>query len=133
MPDRDAQPRRHWPLGKYGLGIVLTVLFLASWIGQFFVERIQARHEAITHGEIFAMKDFWPEFWQSTLENWQSEFLQLLTFVVLTSVLIFHGSPESRDSDDEMSAALERIEARLDEMQAQQEAISLYQGAGPPG
>jgi hypothetical protein len=36
-------------------------------------------------------------FGEATFENWQSEFLQLLAFVVFTSFLIFKGSPESRD------------------------------------
>src|SRR5690349_2771593 len=37
--------------------------------------------------------------WASaTFENWQSEFLQLLTMAVLTSFLIHKGSAESRDS-----------------------------------
>jgi SNF2 family DNA or RNA helicase len=49
----------------------------------------------------------------STLENWQSEFLQLLTFVVLTSFLIHRNSPESKDSDEEMQRSLNRIERRL--------------------
>lgn len=48
------------------------------------------------------------------MENWQSEFLQLLTFVVLTSFLIHRGSHESRDTDDEMKAQLDRMEARLE-------------------
>jgi hypothetical protein len=50
-----------------------------------------------------------------TDENWQSEFLQVLAFVTLTSFLIFKGSPESRDSDGEIQAKLDRIEQRLDE------------------
>jgi hypothetical protein len=25
------------------------------------------------------MEEFWPQFWQSTMENWQSEWLQLFT------------------------------------------------------
>ena len=57
--------------------------------------------------------DFLWQFWTSTLENWQSEFLQLLTFVVLTSCLVHRNSPESKDSDDEMQQALSRIEKRL--------------------
>jgi hypothetical protein len=52
-----------------------------------------------------------------SFENWQSEFLQLLAFVVFTSFLIFKGSPESRDGQDEMVAALERIERRLAEIE----------------
>jgi hypothetical protein len=47
------------------------------------------------------------------LENWQSEFLQLLTFVVLTASFIHRGTHESRDSDDEMKAILQRLEARI--------------------
>jgi hypothetical protein len=49
----------------------------------------------------------------ATFENWQSEFLQLLTFVVLTAYLIHKGSHESKDTDDEMMAILKRIERRL--------------------
>ena len=43
----------------------------------------------------------------------QSEFLQLLTFVVLTTFLIHRNSHESRDSDDQMQRSLDRIEKRL--------------------
>jgi hypothetical protein len=47
------------------------------------------------------------------MENWQSEFLQLLTFVVLTSFLIHRGSHESKDTDEEMMAMLKSIDRRL--------------------
>ena len=50
---------------------------------------------------------------QATFENWQSEFLQLLTFVVLTTYLIHRGSHESKDSDEAMQAQLDRIERRV--------------------
>jgi hypothetical protein len=43
----------------------------------------------------------------------ESEFLQLLTFVVLTTFLIHRNSHESRDSDDRMQQSLDRIEKRL--------------------
>ena len=39
--------------------------------------------------------------------------------VTLTSFLIFRGSPESKDGDEEMKDALERIERRLDGLTAQ--------------
>lgn len=84
----------------YNLSVVLAALFLASWVGQAVVQFLFA-HET------------WDQFWVSTLENWQSEFLQLLTFVTLTSFLIHRGSPESKDSDEEMQASLTRIEERL--------------------
>jgi hypothetical protein len=51
---------------------------------------------------------------QSTLENWQSEFLQLFSFVVFSAILIHSGSAESRDGTDRIEEAVKRIEARLD-------------------
>lgn len=57
--------------------------------------------------------DFTAELTQSTLENWQSEFLQLFSFVVLSALLIHRGSAESKDSADRMEAALKRIEEKL--------------------
>lgn len=112
-------PRRRYPLGDYGLAILLGALFLGSWIGQFIIEIIVVRNETEAADEKFTWSDFWPEFWQSTLENWQSEFLQLLTFVVLTTYVIYRGSHESRDNDDEVVQQLNRIESRLATIEAQ--------------
>jgi hypothetical protein len=114
---RDQEGRRAYPLGDHGLSIVLALLFLGSWIAQFFVQMIAFGNEAREHGQSFSMSEYWPDFWKATLENWQSEFLQLLTFVLLTAYLIHRGSAESKDSDDEMQDALERIEQRLERME----------------
>src|SRR5215210_6962777 len=120
MASTSAQPRKRWPLGRYGLSIVLAGMFLASWIGQFISQLIEVGNDAREHGQSFSMSEFWPQFWSATFENWQSEFLQLLTFVVLTTFLIHRGSAESKDSDEEMRAALERIEAQLAELRPTQ-------------
>lgn len=50
----------------------------------------------------------------ATLENWQSEFLQLFTFVVLATYLIHKESPQSRDGTDEMRKILKDIQKKLD-------------------
>jgi hypothetical protein len=34
--------------------------------------------------------------WEATFENWESEFLQMAVFVLLTTFLVQKGSPESR-------------------------------------
>jgi hypothetical protein len=104
------------PLGRYGLGWVLLALFLASWVVQTWTGWIEFKAEQHSQGQ--AAQVFGPDgyvwAWSAaTFENWQSEFLQLLTMVALTSVLIFTGSPESKDSDEEMQEALRRIEERL--------------------
>jgi hypothetical protein len=65
------------------------------------------------HGEPVEIGDFTSDFLRSTLENWQSEFLQLFSFTVMAAVLIPKGSAESRDSEDAIQSALKRIEDKL--------------------
>ena len=57
--------------------------------------------------------DFFAEFAQSTLENWQSAFLQLFAFVTLAALYIHKGSGESKDGEEKIEASLRRIEERL--------------------
>jgi hypothetical protein len=47
-------------------------------------------------------------------ENWQSEFLQLASFVILATYMIHRGSPQSRDTDDEMAEDIKAIRKKLD-------------------
>ena len=53
------------------------------------------------------------EWAKGTVENNQSEFLQLFGFVVLSSVLVFVGSPQSKDGDEAMRADLKEIKVNL--------------------
>jgi hypothetical protein len=104
----------------YALGWVLLSLFVVFWIGQTvvgwqeFVAEQQALGEAAT---VFGDSGYVWNWARTTLENWQSEMLQLFAMVTLTSFLIFRGSPESKDGDEEMKHTLARIERRLDELE----------------
>jgi|SRR5215211_604105 len=107
------------PLGKYGLAWVLLALFLASWTLQTWTGWREFKSEQHEHGQtaqVFGDSGYVWNWSRATFENWQSEFLQVLAFVTLTSFLIFKGSPESRDGDDEMQAKLDRIERQLGEL-----------------
>jgi hypothetical protein len=109
--------RRLWR--DYGLGWVLLTLFLGSWILQTWTGWREFKADQAAHGEsaaVFGSDGYIWNWGESTFENWQSEFLQLFAMVTLTSFLIFRGSPESKDGDEEMKAALERIETRLNEI-----------------
>jgi hypothetical protein len=97
----------------YSLSITLATLFVVSWLGHGYFQFKEFVNHAHTHGEELQLQEFWYEFAASTLENWQSEFLQLLAFVVLTTYLIHKNSPESRDSNEKMQATLERIDKKL--------------------
>jgi hypothetical protein len=98
---------------NFGLSMGFCVLFLLSWIGQAVAQWQEYTDEQQSHNEPVELGDFGAAFSQATLENWQSEFLQLFSFTVLTALLIHKGSAESRDSDDRIEAALKRLEDRL--------------------
>jgi hypothetical protein len=103
----------------YSLSIVLAAMFLLAWVGQTFTGWVEFAAEQQAHGqvaELFGSDGYVWRWGQATLENWQSEFLQLLTFVVLTSFLIHRGSHESKDGEEEMKRQLDRIERRLREL-----------------
>ncbi|HEX6139027.1 MAG TPA: DUF6766 family protein [Candidatus Limnocylindria bacterium] len=108
-------------LRDYSLSIVLGVLFLFSWLLQSTTGWVEFVAEQQAHGEtaqLFGPSGyFWP-WMQSTFENWQSEFLQLFTMVVLVSFLIHRGSQQSKDSDEELKAMLEDVEERLVRVEA---------------
>ena len=89
------------------------ILFFATWIGQGISEWQTYTDEQRAHGEPTSAGDFVSEFSQSTLENWQSEFLQLFAFVSLAALYVHKGSAESKDTDEKVEASLRRIEERL--------------------
>jgi hypothetical protein len=119
-PGRPANPERLPGAARpQAVGEPLSLpspLFLVSWVAQAFAEWGTYVQDQREHGGSTALADYLVQFGQSTLENWQSEFLQLFSFVVLSAVLIHKGSAESKDGDEEIRASLERIERRLDEL-----------------
>jgi hypothetical protein len=91
----------------YGFGLVTVALFALSWTGQFLAQVVVERNDAHDHGQVFQWGQFWPEFLASTLENWQSEFLQLVWQALGLALLLMWGSSQSKESD-------ERLEAKVD-------------------
>jgi uncharacterized membrane protein YraQ (UPF0718 family) len=110
---RKSGARKIW--ANFGLSLVLATLFFTSWIAQGFSQWQEFVQTQRAHNEPAAFRDFVGEFSARTLENWQSEFLQLFSFVVLAALYIHRGSAESRDADDRMEEALHRIEQMLKE------------------
>lgn len=101
---------------SYSLSLVLVSLFLLSWFGQFISQWISESNQAKMHSENMDLIAFLPEFIFSTLENWQSEFLQLFTFVVLATYFIHKGSPQSKDGDEELKQQIEQISKTVAEL-----------------
>ncbi len=91
-------------LRNNGLSIVLILLFLLFLAGQAVAGMYQYNDEQQEHGQPtvdFAGYLNTSHFVEATMENWESEFLQMFFFVVLTACLYQKGSAESKDPDKE--------------------------------
>jgi uncharacterized protein DUF6766 len=100
----------------YGLSVTLATLFVGSlalqtWTG--WLEFESEQHQLGQTAEAFGPDGYVWGWAQSTFENWQSEFLQVFVFILLTTILIHRKSHESPDADDSTEASLRRIESRL--------------------
>jgi hypothetical protein len=86
-----------------GLTLALLGLFLVSILGQWIAGWKVENEELSRHGrDAISLGAYLldPAFVSSVFENWESEFLQMSAYVVLTAMLIQRGSAESRDPDD---------------------------------
>jgi hypothetical protein len=85
-----------------GLTIALMLLFAVSIGGQAYFGWRAALADLADHGR--ASQPFMAylsdgQFLSTLFENWESEFLQMAAYVVLTAHLYQRGSAESRDPD----------------------------------
>ena len=79
--------------------IVMTLIFLLTWLGQSLTGWNQYNNEQQDHDLApvsWATYLTRPDFWSNTFENWQSEFLAVGTMAVFTIYLRQRGSPESK-------------------------------------
>jgi hypothetical protein len=105
---------------EYGLSITLVAMFLIAWALQTWSGWVQFVSEQEAQGTVaqaFGDDGYVWSWAQATFENWQSEFLQVFTFIVLTTFLVHRHSHESPDTDHETEASLRRIEAKLDALE----------------
>jgi hypothetical protein len=90
-------------LRENSLGLVFGVLFLASLVGQAIAGSLVHNQEQLEHGgEAISLGRYLTssDFGQAVMENWQSEYLQFLLFLMLTIWLFQKGSPESKKAEE---------------------------------
>ena len=100
----------------YALSITLAAMFLVSWALQTWMGWVEFVSQQQSHGQqaqVFGPDGYFWNWGHATFANWQSEFLQVFTFIVLTTFLVHRKSHESPDTDYDTEAALRRIEAQL--------------------
>ncbi|HEX6755904.1 MAG TPA: DUF6766 family protein [Mycobacteriales bacterium] len=90
-----------WRTALYGrsLGLVMGLFFLGSWLAQsvagraaYNAEQLADLSDPVSWAGYVTSADFW----NRTLQNWQSEFLAVLSAVLFSIYLRQRGSPESK-------------------------------------
>jgi len=81
------------------LVIAMTLIFLGAWFAQSLTGVREYNQEQREHGEAAISWVTYlhePQFWDTTLQNWQSEFLAVGTMAIFSVYLRQRGSPESK-------------------------------------
>jgi len=94
---------------RYGFAWVTGTLFVFTLVGHWifgwfaYVDEQQNLHAPIS------ASGYTVQMMRDTLENWQSEFLQLVWQVAGLAMLLHVGSPQSKEGDDRMEAKIDAI------------------------
>lgn len=99
---------------KYGFAWITGGLFLFSLVGHWLFGWIEFQNEQQAHGQPVEIAQYLTLMGRDTLENWQSEFLQLLWQVVGLTYFLYIGSPQSKEEDDRFETKLDEVLKRLD-------------------
>ena len=89
---------------RHGLLLANVAVFVVCFVGMVFAGWRVSAADALQHGE--AAVSLWGfltsgDFAEATFENWESEFLQMGSYVVLTVFLFQKGSSESKPLDED--------------------------------
>ncbi|HVF35507.1 MAG TPA: DUF6766 family protein [Candidatus Saccharimonadia bacterium] len=103
-------------LKRNGLGLALALLFVVSLVGQTLAGHRHDNAERVEHGApVQTLGEYLGsgEFYSTTFENWESEFLQMGVFVLMTVWLYQRGSSESRPLDRREEEEIEKVERKF--------------------
>ena len=99
---------------RYGYGWVTLGFFLLTLVGHWLFGWFAYVSEQAQHNAPVEVSSYVVEMMRDTLENWQSEFLQLVWQVGGLALLLWVGSPQSKEGDDRMEAKIDAILAAVD-------------------
>jgi hypothetical protein len=105
-------------LFENGLALAALGFFLVSFAGQIVTGHAVYNQEQLEHASaVIGLGEYLRSghFWEATAENWESEFLQMAVFVVLTVFLYQRGSSESKTIEEPDAVDQRPEESRDDE------------------
>src|SRR5919197_4305527 len=76
--------------------------------------------EQAEHNQPLELNGYFNQTMRDTMENWQSEFLQLMWQVAGLSILWYIGSSQSKESDDRLEEKIDLLIQKLDSEKGKQ-------------
>ena len=119
--DVGGSPLPRWNLwNKYSFLWVTLALFLGSLIAHFILGWADYQNEQQDLRAPAVMSEFLVQWGREIMENWQSEFLQLVWQIGALRMLYLVGSPQSKEEDDRLEEKLNYLIRKLDPEQGEQ-------------
>jgi hypothetical protein len=98
----------------YGYFWVTLGLFIMSISLHWTFAWYSYIQEQIAHKQSIEFTDYFNQTFRDTMENWQSEFLQLIWQVAGLSILWYIGSAQSKEANDRLEEKVDLLIQKLD-------------------
>jgi hypothetical protein len=108
------------PWRRFGFAWVTGSLFIVALLGHWWLAWLAYQEDQKEHKQPVLVSEFLVDVGRDTLENWQSEFLQLLWQVAGLTYLFYVGSPQSREGSDRLEAKVDEILKAVEAAKAQE-------------
>jgi hypothetical protein len=98
----------------YGYFWVTLGLFIMSISLHWTFAWYSYIQEQIAHKQPIEFTDYFNQTFRDTMENWQSEFLQLIWQVAGLSILWYVGSAQSKEANDRLEEKVDLLIQKMD-------------------
>jgi hypothetical protein len=105
---------------KRGYLWVTLLFFVVSLAIHWTFAWFAYAEEQIEHNQAIDLSGYFNQTLRDTMENWQSEFLQLMWQVGGLSFLLYVGSPQSKESEQRLEKKLDAILQKIEPEKAQE-------------
>ena len=112
-------------LKDYSFLWITLIFFIFSLVGHWTAAWYAYTNEQEAHNQPIEVQQYLTEVTRDTLENWQSEFLQLIWQVAGLAYLWYLGSPQSKEGDERKEEKLDAILRSLDKKEGEKIIKSL--------
>ena len=99
---------------KRGFLWITFAFFVVSFAIHWTFAWFSYTEEQIEHNQPTELSGYFNQTMRDTMENWQSEFLQLMWQVAGLSFLLYVGSPQSKENEERLEKKLDAILQKIE-------------------